>query len=1258
MKNVIYNGENSIIYLENKGDKKVARKILRSEYPKPNQILNFNNELNFTVDLDHPGVRKAIDGKKEEGKHVLYLEYIEGVTLYDAFVQERRSLKEILAAFIKICDALAYVHNAGIIHKDINDHNILWVEENLQPVLIDFGISSRLDLKSHNLGNPDTLQGTLPFMPPEQTGRVNRKVDNRSDLYSLGITLFRALTGELPFDSSDSLEMVHFQIAKLPAAAMQVNKGVPKPISDIVAKLLQKNGEDRYQTASGLKADLEVCLDQLETKGEISEFEIGGSDYSATFEIPQKLYGRDNEIAQLLETFDNVSKGNTELFLVAGYSGVGKSSLISELYKPITERRAFFVDGKFDQYQHNVPYYAISQAFSEFCKLLLIEKPERLEAWKTQLTEALGDNGQILIDFVPDLEKIIGPQPAVVKLEPQEAQNRFILVFQEFIKAICKAEHPFVLFIDDLQWADIGSLNFIRRMITDISTPYFMIIGAYRDNEIGPGHSLPKIIDDAKESGASIREIKLEPLQKSDVFALVNDALHSDEKNSKKISDQVYAKTEGNAFFTVEYLKSLNEQGAFHFSVESRSWQIDFEALKKLDISDNVVELLMGKIKGLDDINQHVVQLAACIGGLFSLNLLSIIHGKGINETKEDLWPAIEGGLITPVGENYQYIGIDGDISKAVNFEFLHDRVQQAAYSIIDVEEKSKVHLDIGRLLKKELDKDADILFDVVNQLNASRKLITDRIEIAELINLNLEASLEARKGSAFQSAKEYIQIATELVDGDLWSKDYELAKRIYTTQADLEFLNRNLAESQSQLEDIIKRLKTTLEKAEIYAMLMRNNTLSNKYAEAISYGHEALELLEFEFPQKNHEAHIPEMMQKVVGHIMSSGIAEVHKMDKIEDAKVLAILRILDNFSEPTYVSGDSNFWILHVLYMVDITFENGLSAEGSYSFVELGLIFFILNNYDFAYPCAEESVKMASHFEETSPQHMSRVGHLFTNYNTPWVKHISETFSLNAKYFKLSVDTGEMIFAGYTSWFPFANNHFWGNRSAHDLLENLDAEIAFNQKIGHFLAYHSLLGLQIILKNASGQTKSRGDFNTKGLKENDFVKACVEVSDIYALTVYRVYKAYASLMYGEVKKALTICNEVLEFAPVIMGMVAADGLFKFVHSIAILQHQKGLKKPDKKQIEIVEGYLNQYKIWSDNNPSSFEHKYLLISAELASLNGEDEKAMQLYNDAIASASEAEFERETAFAHLLTANYWKNRGLNVYADPHLSDAR
>lgn len=740
---LLYESEESLIYLEeDKTQGKRIRKVLRSTSPHPDLILQFNNEFDFTRELEIEGVRMAISKEKLGQQFSILLEYVDGSTLEEAFVGKKNNLEEILKLFIHLADTIGKFHQKGIIHKDLNGKNILWNAKTKTPIIIDFGISNRLDLISNNLGNPDKVKGTLTHMSPEQTGRVNRVIDSRSDLYSLGVTFFQVLTGSVPFASDDSLELVHFHIAKSVPHVHRLNPEIPEMISAIVSKLMAKNAEDRYQTAFGLKHDLEKCLAQLQQWKRIDEFVLGEKDFSGKFQIHQKLYGRYEEIKTLMKSFDRVSKGSTELFLVAGYSGVGKSALIYELYKPITELKGYFISGKFDQYQRNIPYYAVVQAFSSFVDLLLTEKEESLKRWRKIIQNAIGENGQVLLDLIPSFEKIIGEQPAVAKLEAMESQNRFNTVFQKFIKAICRAEHPLVLFVDDLQWADVGSLNLIRLLTTSFDNPYLLIMGAYRDNEVAAGHPLLTMIENATKEKAQINSISLKPLSEENVFEMIKEALNIEDKMVRDLTELVYSKTLGNAFFTIEFLKSLNQNGLVKFSFEEQKWNVNLDGIKKKGITNNVVDLLVGKINELPETTQRVLQLASCIGNIFDLQLLSVVYGKNMKSTFTDLWKAVEEGMLQPTDDSYQYIDIiEGSDVFKVEIEFQHDRVQQAAYSMLSDEEREKIHLQIGKYFQSKKKELSEIIFDIVNHINEGIRLITDKKEIQQMAELNLQAA-------------------------------------------------------------------------------------------------------------------------------------------------------------------------------------------------------------------------------------------------------------------------------------------------------------------------------------------------------------------------------------------------------------------------------------------------------------------------------------------------------------------------------------
>lgn len=1257
---LVFEGEDSLVYLrENKKYGKHLVKILRSSTPSLDQVVSFNNEFTITQDLNIKGIRRALYCEKKDEQYIIALEYIEGVTFDEAFSVNNLNLIEVLHVFSVLADLLSQLHNKGIVHKDLNGKNILLLADENRPVIIDFGISTRIDLISNNLGNPDKIKGTLTHMSPEQTGRVNRKVDSRSDLYSLGVTLFKVLTGELPFQSNDSLELVHFHLAKKVPLAHHINGVLPAVLSNIIVKLMAKNAEDRYQSAQGLKYDLDKCIAQLEKGVQVADFELGTNDYSGKFQIPQKLYGRKAEVASLLNSFERVSNGSTELFLVSGTSGVGKSVLVSELFKPITERRGYIVGGKFDQYQRNIPYYAFILAITEFCQLLLTEKKENLDRWSKQILNSLGGNGAILTDLIPALIDIIGPQPEVTKLEAQEALNRFNVVFLNFIKALSKPEHPFVLFIDDLQWADVGSLNLIKTLVTDLNTPYLLVIGAYRDNEVTAGHPLLNTIENAVKEKAVLHTIALKPLLAEHLFQIIKDILFIDDKTALQLTEIVFSKTLGNAFFTIEFLKSLNQPGVISYNAEKRKWEVNFEAIRKKKITNNVIDLLVSKIKELPQATQQVLQLASCIGGLFDLELLAAIYEKTEKETFNDLWPAVTEGLLVPVDEKYQYIEVVEERHLTIELEFAHDRIQQASYSLMTAGNHALIHLKIGRILLANHNISDDVIFDIVNHCNEGSSLITDATEKSNLAHLNLEAAIQARNSSAYKSALNYVTAAEQLAGDKVWEADYEFALALNKSIAEIEYLNGDFGKSQQRIHVCIEKAKTPSEKSDIYFMLMQNQSNSTQYYEAIDSARQGLKLLDFDFPAKEDCPPLigPEL-GKVLTYFTEHGVESLFDKPDMKDQRLLSIMNILDNLSPPTYVTGETNMWMLHVLLKINLTIENGLSPQGGYALSELGLTFFIMGNYQFAYPCAMMSKRVVEKFRKESPRHLCRAGHLFTNYNTPWVKHIAETAKLNPEYYQISLDCGELIYAGYTSFHPFFNSFYQGKESLPALLLRIPDALEYTKKIQHDLAHDSLVALQLVMSNLAGATVSASSFDLPGKTGADLLAYCKEVNDGYGMTMFHLYKALAYYFYGNLTEALYCLEVVAGLTGVLAGNVVSHSNFNMLYALTLL----GLldKAADKKEeyLTKIETFKQQLKTWSEQNASNFEHKYLLVEAECERINGNALNAISYYSKAIESAELYEFEREVALIHQKAGEFWIANGNKLYAKPHLERAR
>ncbi|MEH2388192.1 MAG: AAA family ATPase [Nostoc sp.] len=686
VKAVIYRG------IKLKDQCPVIIKGLRPEQCTPNNIEQLKHEYAIAQRLNTAAAVKAYALEMYQGIPYLIMEDFGGRSL-DHLLDQFQQPVPFLKIAIEITSKLAQIHTCNIVHKDIKPQNILVNVETNQVKIADFGIAAFIPYQQQIVSSSSRIEGSLPYLSPEQTGRMNRGIDHRSDLYSLGVTFYEMLTGQLPFQGKDPLEWVHCHIAKSPLSLTKLNSDIPQMLCEIIMKLLSKVAEQRYQSALGLQFDLEQCLKQLQTTGEIQSFILGEQDICDRFQIPQKLYGREQDIAKLLQAFERVvSQGKPEIVFVSGYAGVGKSSIVKEIHKPIVRERGVFISGKFDQYKRDIPYSTIVQAFQTLARQILTQPENQLRTWKKRIQAALGNNGRLITDVIPEVELIVGEQPSIPELGPAESQNRFNLVFQKFINVFAQKEHPLTVFLDDMQWADSATLNLIQTVITGSSIKYLCFILAYRDNEIDIVHPLNLMIEKVRQYGAITSEIILTPLNLVYVNQLIADTLHSSTEQVQPLAQLIIQKTDGNPFFINEFLKTLHQENLLNFNRQHGVWQWNLAEIEAQGITDNFVSLMIGRMQKLPLATQQVLQLASCIGNRFDLEVLAIVGEQSIEETANALFEAILRGLIISIES-------DETAQKNSRFRFYHDRVQQAAYGLIADESKSAVHLKIGRLL-------------------------------------------------------------------------------------------------------------------------------------------------------------------------------------------------------------------------------------------------------------------------------------------------------------------------------------------------------------------------------------------------------------------------------------------------------------------------------------------------------------------------------------------------------------------------------
>lgn len=1297
---LIYESSTSLVYRgRNELDNQpVIIKLIKEEYPTPEELNRYRREHEITANLNLEGVVKVYNLQPVRNSLAMILEDFGGESLRIFMASQKLTILGFLTTAIEVAETLGEIHANNVIHKDINPSNIVFNPATGQVKLIDFSISTASEQANIPNKNPNFLEGTLAYMSPEQTGRMNRVIDYRTDFYSLGITFYELLAGKLPFSTSDPMELVHCHIAKQPVPLNEIAPEIPKAVSDIVMKLLAKTAEERYQSAWGMKADLESCLFQLQTSGFISEFDLGSQDISDKFQIPQKLYGRQREVETLLAAFERVAatnnrsyplefsqvyatknnfkfaseishsvrtigehKSRSEMMLIAGYSGIGKSAMVKILAKPITRRRGYFISGKFDQYKRTIPYSAVVSAFSELVRQLLTESAAQLAVWREKLRTSFGQNGQIIIDVIPEVELIVGAQSPVAELGPTESLNRFNLVFQNFIRVFCQPEQPLVIFLDDLQWADSATLKLIELMMTDEATQYLFLIGAYRDNEVSPTHPLMMTVETLRNQAAIINQIALSPLGVEQIAHLIAETLHSDRESVKPLAELVVSKTDGNPFFVNQFLQTLYQENLLVFhppqSGSKGGWHWDMNQIEQCAITDNVVDLMVQKLRKLPISTQQVLRLVACLGNEFDLNTLSLINEKEASETFSHLLPAIKSGLILPTSEleskSLDYVLFPLLI---LNYKFLHDRVQQAAYALIDDSQKKAVHLKIGRQILENTPAQyrADRIFELVDHLNVARSLIMDDRELIQLATLNLDAAHRAKDATAYVAALQYLTAGMDGLSDDIWDSHYDLAFALHIERANVEYLNGYFENSEEFINITLEKARSPLEKVEIYNLLIVQYTLRAKYEEAVKAGIKALNLLGIDLPLDGLETVISEefaVAKSILGDREIASLIDEPAMT-VPDKKVA--VKLITNLLTPAYLN-NPDLWKLSVLKGLNLSLKYGLVPEASLCYAGYGMFLnAVSGDYKAAYQFALLSLKVSEKSGNIGLK--CRACSSLVSIFYYWFNHIKDSHAISNEGYQAALESGDLEYAGYILSNRIANSFFQGKEIA-VVLADTSRFLQFSQKTKNQLVTDTLLGAELILRNLSKLTPEKFVFENEEISESQYVHNCQVHQNLYSLCLYQIRKCQVLYLYGNFNEALQLALQVEKQLSFITGAIPATE-WNFFFSLVLLAVYPNVSQDKKKQyLEKLDTNQKQMKIWSDNCPENFLHKYVLVQAEIARISRKDSEAVELYDFAITLAQDNEFVQNEALANELAAKYWLNKGKYQYAKIHLREA-
>jgi PAS domain S-box-containing protein len=1211
------------------------------DYPSLESVQRLEHEFALRADLDADWAARPVELLRRDVRQVLVLEDHGGEPL-DRLLGQPLDVTTFLRIAIPLAAALGQVHARGLIHKDVKPANVLVDMATGRVRLTGFGIASRMPREHQAPGPPEVIAGTLAYMAPEQTGRMNRSVDLRSDLYSLGVTFYEMLTGTLPFTASDPREWVHCHIARQPAPPDERTAGIPRPLAAIVLKLLAKTGEDRYQTAAGLTFDLQRCLTEWTTSGRVEPFPLGSQDASERLVIPETLYGREREIEILLAAFDRVvAHATPELVLVSGYSGVGKSSVVNELHKALVPTRGLFASGKFDQYKRDIPYATLAQAFQRLVRPLLGQSEAQLGRWRDALRDALGANGQLIVNLVPELELVLGPQPPVAELAPQDAKNRFQMVFRRFVAVFARPEHPLVLFLDDLQWLDAATLELLEHLVTHPELRHLLLVGAYRDNEVGPAHPLMRTLEAMRTAGVPVHEILLAPLSRDDVGRLVADALYCENGRAQPLAQLVHEKTSGNPFFAIQFLTALVDEGLLAFDPVAPAWRWDIERIHAKSYTDNVVELMVGRLKRLSAPTQEALKQLACLGNVVEIPTLTLVHGESAEAMHAALAEGLQAGLVFQQENAYK---------------FLHDRIQQAAYSLIPEARRAETHLRIGRTLLAGMTPDAlaDHLFEVASQLNRGAALLVDPDEKAQVAALALRAGRRAKASAAYASACVYLAAGMDLLDERDWGCRNELTFGLWLERAECEFLSGQFGRAEQLLAEVSSRAASKMDQAAIYQVKILIHTVKSENAQAVASALACLRLFGIDLPAhptfEQVQAEYEEVWQTLEGRETESLI----DLPLMTDPEMQAAMQLLSVLGPPAYFT-DFHLFCLIACRMVKIGLQDGISDAATIGFALLGFISGpVFHRYGAGWRFAKLGGDLAEkhRFIVNAPKVYHAMGTVAF-----WTQPVTTAIECMRATTRAAIETGDLTFACYGM-----HQIVPGLLLRNDHLDAVWRESEMALEVARRASYGDTADIiqsqQRFVAAMQGRTAAFSTFSDAQYDEAAFEAGLAGDRMPLVVCFYWIIKLKARFLSGDYADALAAADSAREHLLIATAQIELLDYYFYAALAAAALFETGSAADQGVWRDLLARHHDQLREWAETYPPTFTDKYALVSAEMARLEGRDAEAMRLYEQAILSAGEQGFVQNEGLANEIAARFYAARGMGRIARIYLRDAR
>ena len=1214
------------------------------------------HEHEITQDLKIDEVLKSEELVRCENGWVLILENTEGLPLKKLMDAARLDLLDSLKVAVSLIGILKEVHRQGILHKMINPLNIFVDPASGTVKLTGFGLATRLPRENLTTLSPQLSGETLPYISPEQTGRMNRVLDYRSDFYSLGVTLYELFSGRVPFGSREVMEIIHAHIARQPVSPDEIEPQVPRVLSRLVMKLMAKRAEARYQSHSGLAADLLTSVEQLENQGSLSDFPLGRHDMPKELQIAPGLYGREDEITALEAALERVSQGATEMVLVSGPAGVGKTALVGEIHRSIAQKNDFFISGKFDQLRHNIPYSALIQALRGLIREVSAEGKSGMERWKSRIRAALGPNGQLITQVIPELEPMIGPQPPLLEMGALEAQNRFTAVLLEFIDLFCEKTHPLVIFLDDLQWVDADTLKLVERIAQHPERKPLLFLGAYRDNEVDADHRLMISCEVIKKTGQPLQTIPLKPLNPENISQLLAHTCHCRPEEAKPLAELLVRKTGGNPFFVSQFLTVLSEKDLISYSPEEKRWIWELAAIEFLAVTENVVELLIDRLHRFSSETRKLLSLAACIGNTFDLESLELISGAGDGEIDENLIPALETGLILGFSQAPQPDNLpDGASAESGSYKFLHDRVQQAAYALIAQKERQPVHLQIGQTLLKQYapGKSDALLFDIVHHLNLARRVKDKWKERSHLAELNLEAGRQARAASAFEQALEYFTLGLDLLGAAAWKRHYPLALSLHEEATEMSSLCGRF-ELMEELAGAVKdNAREDPDLANVYLYLIKAYTNQGELKKAMETGEEILEKLGCQLSRLSFDQWQQTLVQIKSG-LAGKSVADVMRFEQLTQPHAEVLVPILSDIHMAYGLAGvtlDDGLW--HPIASKRISLLlNHFHPEYSPEFYNtLGSIYCLfMQDFEFGYELGRLSIQIMEALDLKEIN--CRVSGIFNRVIRFYREPLSASLDPLQEAHKMGIETGDFYNAGNNAVIR-CQIAFMCGKELNWLKGELSTLKAALKKIDYIIGSPQL---EMLMKTVMVLMEEPASLSSGIMDQYDRVTGAEFVYHEQASFNYQ--KLVLQTLFEEYEAARETVFEMINLMKTYKDPFI-DPLANCYLSLALLavcgQGSEGEKEEILTQVNDNQALLEKL---ARSAPPNYLHKYHLVEAErLRVLEGQSDTIMHHYDQAIALARESEFIHEEALADELAAKYLLSQGKNDAARAYLRSA-